>query len=909
MSIENLRSEYQQARDKHEKTLEKVHSQLPSTTMTDEQITTFRQYLLLSELHQAKAKLRLDIAISQALTRYGQRNITDLPKLAITKGWLDESLRRMETPELKGECESGSLFWELSHFFLATIILQHQHSMFEGRQLPSVHGIAEIFQQKEPRSHVPGLGPFLELATGLTTDDPLLMPEILRRLETRMASDTSLNRNLDTDTSLRKVKPQLEYQSRKPRKRRSPIYWTMDNGTVNEIDPYLDSPWSASSSPAHSQTHTYEDNVEKDVESLQVRNSIGRENDREEDMYQVREPEYDPVVVAPSLATNSPIRETKLEDEQDTGRSDDIVNGEIQRIDDRIDDIDRTMIEEVAAQEAESDVDMDHQDKDASRTANPRPFYAIREASTGLEASRSLSLVSDFSTFDEVMQDVPEVEGQADKQPSISVSQTASQAYSRFHIPDSFVIGDDELEPDSNPFLAAHRAKIPASASASTSSTPASSAPVVTLSDFSRSVVPRKSEPVVLISSPVRPSQRPTGNSGSQQHSTRISDSMFISDDELPPSSNPHLAALIRARASASAPASGSSTPTSSASTRTAKPKLPPHLARVRKAAHRQSLDPSSQVPTAEEKQILDQEEYPLIDIIDEKAIDGEKKYLIKWKPIHGRQFLDTWEPAENANAASVEDWEIEKTRRAKALERRKMRRAKRGPEVEQRRKRKHASEAAAEPANQASVAQDHPLTSSLPEDTPIFFTDTVGDQSLASRGTRFVPALHTPSPSPASSLSADQVSSRTRSRANVEEEPLPAATKSIFESIVDSPPEPESGPLSEYTAQRFFINAVSPAPQPAPASSSKPDNSDKYKTPNQQKARMREKREIRRAEKAERLANMTEDQRAKLEHSKQMHKKAKRERKMTKAAQAKRKARAERRKARKEAGKDAEAS
>lgn len=38
----------------------------------------------------------------------------------------------------------------------------------------------------------------------------------------------------------------------------------------------------------------------------------------------------------------------------------------------------------------------------------------------------------------------------------------------------------------------------------------------------------------------------------------------------------------------------------------------------------------------------------------------------------------------------------------------------------------------------------------------------------------------------------------------------------------------------------------------------------------------MREKREIRRAEKAEKLANMTEEQRAELEHSKKMHKKAK---------------------------------
>jgi hypothetical protein len=193
-----------------------------------------------------------------------------------------------------------------------------------------------------------------------------------------------------------------------------------------------------------------------------------------------------------------------------------------------------------------------------------------------------------------------------------------------------------------------------------------------------------------------------------------------------------------------------------------------------------------------------------LIDIVDEKIIDGEKKYLIKWKPINGRRFLDTWEPAENANAASVEDWETEKARRDKGKDQRKAKKSRKSSGVEQREK--QVESVTKRPATQ-SPGQQPPAPSSPPQDTPMFFADTAGDESLASRGDRFVPALHTLSSSPASSSASDQVSSRTRSRLSVGDDSLVTFT----ESATQLTPEPASESAPRYAARPFSINAVSP--------------------------------------------------------------------------------------------------
>jgi hypothetical protein len=77
-NIETLRSEYHQ----FEKQIEEVYSDLPATTLTDEEATTLRQYFLLCELKLAQAKLRLDIAISYGATRYGPPQVGHHQRLA-----------------------------------------------------------------------------------------------------------------------------------------------------------------------------------------------------------------------------------------------------------------------------------------------------------------------------------------------------------------------------------------------------------------------------------------------------------------------------------------------------------------------------------------------------------------------------------------------------------------------------------------------------------------------------------------------------------------------------------------------------------------------------------------------------------------------------------------------------------
>ncbi|KAH0366016.1 hypothetical protein KCU65_g5665, partial [Aureobasidium melanogenum] len=340
----------------------------------------------------------------------------------------------------------------------------------------------------------------------------------------------------------------------------------------------------------------------------------------------------------------------------------------------------------------------------------------------GPEPAADQTLLSDLPDFDELMEDVPDEENSSQQQ--IASQQQMHPAPLQQPIDDTFFVSDDEeLPPDSNPWLAAVRART--SATSLVSNTPTSSAP--TNSRAPRRTGSRKSEPIVLIDTAARSSQR-----------SRISDSMFVSDDEFddrPPSSNPHLAAAMRRMAGR---ASQTNTPTSSASTsRISTPKLPPHLAPVRKAAHRKSLDPSSQIPTAEEREILDQTEYPVVDIINEKTVNGEKKYLIKWKPIHGREFMDTWEPAENANALAVKDWE--RTKKGKAQNK------------------KNPTKKAAEVISQQPREPSPELGE---EDTTTFFVDTAGEGSA---GARFVPNFYTHPSSPAS-LSTDQVSSSDRS-------------------------------------------------------------------------------------------------------------------------------------------------
>lgn len=750
-SIEDLRASYRQNRDVYDTTIAELCSQLPSSLDSEDEMN-IRRDILRYELCLAQKRLKIEYKESHyKVTRDNLQWGTTLPKMAITKGWLDESVRRIKPLTSDDDAAvEGNLFYDLSHFFLATIIIQHQDSILEGRSLPSMHDIVEVFQRAEPRSQASSFGPFLELATGTNDDNPIPMSEMLLRLKEMLAS----NSRVEDYPSPKENTPQL------------------NKDTIElEIDPNLD--------------------------ALPIRTDM-------------------------NMDTNA-------------------------------------------------DMDM--------------------ESPSAVDMTRSPDIFSDLPDFYELMDNVQDDDSRQQMVPA--------------PVSDTEFISEDELPPDSNPWLASIRAR--ASAAASVSNTPTSSAPIASgdapreLSQckssnhmFSRRSGARKSEPIVLIDTPPRSSQR-----------TRISDSIFVSDDEsddIPPSSNPHLAAAIRRMAS-----NASNTPTSSASTsKTSTPKLPPHLAPVRKAAHRKSLDPSSQIPTEEERQMLDQEEYPVVDIIKEKLVNGEKKYLIKWQPIHGREFMDTWEPAENANALAVRDWELIKKKRKQERRKQSKKLTINGAPVSTSSMKKLAVQKIREPSPE------------LGEDTRIFFVDTAGDRSI---NARFVPIPRSRSSSSASLSSTDQVSSENCSNMIARVDHIERDHQLHDHLTLNTVPLSElmpgysSRPASRYAAQPCNIVAVSPEqvsnptltasgrstqiavpPRPIPTQKQEPAcestpktvgnywEKGKHPTQVQQRARMREKRQERRAAKAERLVNMTEKQRAEFEHSKAMNKKAKKERKRTKA-------------------------
>ncbi|KAG9614850.1 hypothetical protein KCV01_g190, partial [Aureobasidium melanogenum] len=238
---------------------------------------------------------------------------------------------------------------------------------------------------------------------------------------------------------------------------------------------------------------------------------------------------------------------------------------------------------------------------------------------------------------------------------------------------------------------------------------------------------------------------------------------------------------------------------------------------------------------TSEEREILNQTEYPVDDIINEKTVNGEKKYLIKWKPIHGREFMDTWEPAEYANALAVRDWELIKMKKAQW----KKKRTKKAVEV--------TSQQSREPSPIHRHQQAYQRTNAEPTSDSTLERSFRPTVRYAAQPFQIVAVSPEPVPNPV--LSASQPS------AHIAVAP---------EAILNDASEPAPGP-----AQKGVGNYWGKGKHPTQA---------------QQRARMREKREVKRAAKAERLANMTEKERADAAHSKAMHNKSKKERRRTKA-------------------------
>lgn len=796
-SIEDLRTSYRQTSDTYNTVTKLLYPQLLSSQNSDT-IDVQREILLL-ELSLAQTKLALDYRISHyETTRNDQPWTSVLPKLAVTKGWLDECVQRIETPELRPDLESGNFFYELSHYFLATVIKQHQDSLFEGRPLPSEGDIFEVFQRAEPRARRSGLGPYLEELTGIETLDPELMPEVLLQLESKLASHTRSSTakwpvptdmvSVDSDrhAALRDEVSQLESLVEQDQ-----IYpqGLIESDMSSELDAPLQSheshhdeplgtnPENNAASPQDYASMT--DDVEMDMNNDIYRYETGASGTRVD--LRGTDPE---ILTAEECVRRDALLKKDAEAAAQLCQVSAVQNNDVseeQQL--NLTGLSRRQRYEVMAGR---ELSCDTSQMGSSPWSSNQPDTQANKPDPAADC-QSLTVFSDLPGFNELMEDVQ------DKHDFQMIDTPVS---------DTEFVTDDELPPDSNPHLAAIRART--SANASVSNTPTFSATIapevipreVLRHSLSQRTRPRKSEPMVLIDTLPGSSQR-----------TRISDSMFVSDDEsdnIPPTSNPHLAPAFRRMAGAT-----SGTPTSSASTtRTSTPKLPPHLAPVRKAAHRRSLNPSSQIPTEEERQILDQTEYAVVDIIKERTLNGKKQYLIKWQPIHGRVFMDTWEPAEYANTAAVRDWELIKMKKAqwKKLSGKPTR---------------NDAGVSTSLEGQSTVQQPREPSPELgEEDTSIFFVTTAGDESLARKDARFVPALHTQSSSPSSSLADQgQVSFRTRSPMNTRDD-IPTTTT---HSIVKPVPEPVSRSSTRYAAQPFVIKAVSPKPipkhAPAPAS------------------------------------------------------------------------------------------
>ncbi|KAH0339594.1 hypothetical protein KCU81_g7169, partial [Aureobasidium melanogenum] len=890
-SIEDLRTAYRQTTDTYNTVTRILYPQL----LSEDRIDAHRTILLL-ELNLARTKLALEYRTSHyEITRNDQPWSSLLPKLAVTKGWLEECVHRIEDPSSRPHCKDGNIFFELSHYFLAIIIKQHQGSLFEGRQLPSEDDIFEVFQRAEPRTRKSGLGPTLEKLIGVDNLDPELLPAVLLQLERRLASHTETNTidwpapeemvSVDSERRLA-LRQQISELESYVEQNQNQFHDSLDVDTIeHELD-------SGSKAPTHITPHDNLEDPENNEESRQHWNAdvlttddVNMDDNTDDSIDQdewvasdfvLDLREVDPVILSAKdkARRDSPLR--KDAEAEAAARSSqpsyvqtqDVLTGSShsplseEQHDQPKQHLDPTNFSRRQRYElmAGRELSCDTSQMNSSPWSSSQPDLQTN----GPEPVADQTLLSDLPDFDELMEDVPDEESPSQQQ--MASQRQIHPAALQHPIDDTiFVSDDEELPPDSNPWLAAVRART--STTSSVSNTPIPSPP--TKSQAPRRTGSRKSEPIVLIDSTARSSQR-----------SRISDSMFVSDDEFderPASSNPHLAAAMRRMAGR---ASQTNTPTSSASTsRTSTPKLPPHLAPVRRAAHRKSLDPSSQIPTAEEREILDQTEYPVVDIINEKTVSGEKKYLIKWKPIHGREFMDTWEPAENANALAVRDWERMKKRKAHM-------------------KKKFTKKV----VEASSQHQREPSPELGEEDTTMFFVETNGNKSA-----RFVPTPRVISSSPAS-LSTDQVLSHDRSNMINRDDQIASNAK------------PTSGPATErllrptirYAAQPIQIVAVSPEPVPNPtsrpsahiavasepilthASEAAPGSAQKgvgnywgkgkHPTQAQQRARMREKRAERRAAKAETLANVTDEQRAADARSKAMHKKSKKERRRTRA-------------------------
>jgi hypothetical protein len=671
---------------------------------------TQQRSLFLHELCLASTKNNVHITAWDAL-REAQRDAeecSEQPRRRVARGWLAECIRRLENPSEEADSESERLFAETSHEVLATIVLMHKRWFLDRHSLPSAEEIVEMFAQSDPRErHTDDFGPLLRQAAGIHDSMDRSVRDMLKSLEdlakraqpsdfadiTGAVEDESysssdndefmVGSNFNTDHEPSTHEPEL-YHKDDTRDPVSTIERT-DSPRDISLDSINTSHLKAKSVPqlAHmdDEVHVIQLPVNGLMTSQLEEQSAEHEASGESTISMCSSTIYNDEIKLDSTRAHA---EKKLH--QDWGDVNFQITGQL-----------------LSQSPVQTDQRPTVYSTDESNVVSyPEPSSPLSESydddlefsMNNLTSSTNLNIFAERSTpAPEHELAEPSIESGVDPTIDEELDDSgmallgSSQSEKNNHVSESCE-GETSRTDGSIISLAAlpttHQDQVEEPSMLDITDTDDRMQGVLNTAEYrppsrtgsrrASTTFSRKSEATILIDSTSSATKR-----------MPIRDTDFISDneddnDELSQAFDRRLSELIQS-ASASARSSRSrelhtpdpstnsrrcSQSSSSFSTKShrSKSRLPPHLASARKAARRRTLDPFSAIPTQEERELLSQREFPLLDIVDEKIRDGERKYYIHWEPINGREFKNTWEPVAYANAEAVAEWERKKLKR-----------------------------------------------------------------------------------------------------------------------------------------------------------------------------------------------------------------------------------------------------
>ncbi|THX06326.1 hypothetical protein D6D13_06589 [Aureobasidium pullulans] len=112
------------------------------------------------------------------------------------------------------------------------------------------------------------------------------------------------------------------------------------------------------------------------------------------------------------------------------------------------------------------------------------------------------------------------------------------------------------------------------------------------------------------------------------------------------------------------------------------------------------------------------------------------------------------------------------------------------------------------------STPQQTSVPSPSPEDAPMFFVDTAGDESLAFKGPKSVPAPRARAPSPARSSSSDEVVFRGRNGVTIRDDPPAVISKPAPKPAPKSSSKPATQPAQVNPQMEKFLKSLDNPPE-----------------------------------------------------------------------------------------------